>query len=161
MTKLLFVFAVLGLASVTFAGIGNAAGNCEDLLGDNIYRCEVKDESGTLRDQDCFRFNSAPTISQDFDLNVDLGGAFGCSCRFTGSFNTPTADASKEWICINPTSVLTFGGKVAGKEKISKVFGLNQGGDTFIFNCVVDPACTSSGPTAETLTVPSESQYSH
>jgi hypothetical protein len=63
MTKYFFVIAVLGLALITFSGIDHAT-NCEDLLANNIYRCQVIADYGPMSD-DCFRFNSAtPTVSQ-------------------------------------------------------------------------------------------------
>jgi hypothetical protein len=75
----------------------------------------------------------------------------GCSCKTTGNFKSPTFDASKEWLCVSPDSGLMWAGKVAGKGKISKVIAINQGGGSFIFNCVVDPSCTTSVSTVGTL----------
>jgi hypothetical protein len=154
MTKPVLVLAVLGLALITFTGMGHAT-NCEDLLGDNIYRCQGKSEFGVEPFDECFRFSSTtPTVSSKFDLTVDgLEDTLGCSCKAKGNFTTPTWNDSKEWVCVTPSSGFTWGGKVGGKGKISKVYAADAGGITYTFNCVIDPACVNSGPTVETLTV--------
>lgn len=154
MMKSVLVVAVMGLAFMTFTGIGHAT-NCEDLLGDNIYRCEGKNESDIRLFNECFRFNSTtPSVSTKFDLYVDgLGTTLGCSCKAKGSFTNPTWGDSKEWECVAPNGYV-WAGKVAGKGKISKVHAVSAEGSTYIFNCVVDPACVvGPGATVETLTV--------
>jgi hypothetical protein len=122
MTKSFFVVAVLGMALITFADIGHAT-NCEDLLANNVYRCEVRSDAGFLND-DCLRFNSTtPIESSNFDLSIDLlGDTLECSCKTTGSFKSPTFDSSKEWVCTTPDTGYVWGGKVAGKGKITKVY---------------------------------------
>lgn len=159
MTKSFLSFAVLALALFTFAGLGHAA-TCEDLLGNNVYRCEGIGEGSFEPFDECFRFNStAPTVSDKFDLTVDgLGGeTLACSCKATGKVTNPAWDQSKEWVCItSPSSSegsYTWGGKVGGKGKISKVYAVDSSGGTYIFSCVVDPACVYPGPIANTLTV--------
>ena len=154
MTKSFVVFAVLGLACIAFAGPGLVhASGCEELLGDNVYRCEVKSSTGSLND-DCLRFNSTlPSESSKFDLSIDLlGDTLGCSCKTTGNFKNPVFDNSKEWVCTTPDTGFMWGGKVAGKGKITKVYAIDSRGASFIFNCVIDPTCTTSGPTVRTLT---------
>jgi hypothetical protein len=37
-----------------------------------------------------------------------------------------------------------WGGKVASKGKINHVYANGSMGDSFIFNCVIDPACIAS-----------------
>lgn len=152
MTKSFFVVVVIGLILITFTGMGNAQSSCEDLLGDTVYSCEVKSEMGEPF-TDCLRFNStAPTTSGNFDLVVDgLGSkAFGCSCKATGSFKKPKFDTSKEWVCVTTDQVDTDGsgytwwGKVTAAGKIIKVNAAGSDGATFVFNCVVDPACVPS-----------------
>jgi hypothetical protein len=154
MTKSFFVVVVIGLALMTFTGMGNAQSSCEDLLGDTVYSCEVKGE-GEMSEPftECLRFNStAPTTSNNFDLVVDGLGfkAFGCSCKATGSFKKPKFDASKEWVCVTTDQVDTDGsgytwwGKVTAAGKIIKVNAAGSDGATYVFNCVIDPACTKA-----------------
>lgn len=154
MTKSFFVAVVTGLALMTFTGMGNAQSSCEDFLGDTVYSCEVKSEVGDGEPfTDCLRFNStAPTASSNFDLVVDglSSNALGCSCKATGSFKKPKFDASKEWVCITADQVdtsspgYTWWGKVTSAGKITKVNAAGSDGATFVLNCVIDPACTSS-----------------
>ena len=152
MKKSFLFVVVLGLALITFTSAGNAQSSCEYLLGDTVYSCEVKSESGDPL-IDCLRFNStAPTTSGNFDLIVDGLGSrnFGCSCKTTGSFKNPKFDASKEWVCVTTDqtdfngSGYTWWGKVTSSGKIKKVYAAGSGGDTYIFNCVIDPACVPS-----------------
>ena len=158
MTKSFLSLAVLALVFLTFIGSGHAA-TCEDLLGNNVYRCEGIGEHGMGTFDECFRFNStAPTVSDKFDLTVDgLGETLACSCKATGKVTNPVWDQSKDWVCItSPSSSegsYTWGGKVGGKGKISKVYAVDSSGGTYIFSCVIDPACVHSGPIANTLTV--------
>ncbi|OPX96684.1 MAG: hypothetical protein A4E59_01024 [Syntrophorhabdus sp. PtaB.Bin027] len=154
MKKSFAFVAVLGLALITFTSIGNAQKSCEDLLGDTVYSCEVKSEIGDGEPfTECLRFNStAPTTSSNFDLVVDglESPALGCSCKATGSFKKPKFDASKEWVCVTADQVdpsspgYTWWGKVTAAGKIIKVNAAGSDGTTFVFNCVIDPACASS-----------------
>lgn len=129
--------------------------NCEDLLGDNIYRCQGKNDSDGEPFDECFRFNSTtPTVSSMFDMTVDgLGETLGCTCKAKGNFKNPIWGESKEWECVTPDTGFVWAGKVAGKGKISKVHAADSSGRTYVFTCVIDPACVTSGPTVETLTV--------
>jgi hypothetical protein len=151
MKKSFSFVAVLGLALISFTSTGNAQSSCEDLLGDTVYSCEVKSE---VVDPfiECLRFNStAPTISGNFDLVVDGLGSreFGCSCKATGSFKNPKFDTSKEWVCVSTDQVdssgsgYTWWGKVTSSGKIKKVNAASSDGATYVFNCVIDPACTN------------------
>lgn len=154
MTKSFLVLTVLALALLTFVSLGHA--NCEDLLGDKIYRCQGKDEFYGEPFDECFRFNSTtPTVSNKFDLTVDgLYQTLGCSCKAKGNFKNPIWGGSNEWECVTPDSGYLWAGKVAGKGKISKVHAAHASGSTWVFNCVIDPACVrSSVSTIDTLTV--------
>ena len=154
MKKSFLLVVVFGLAFITFISNGNAQSSCEDLLGDTVYSYEVKSEIGDGETfTDCLRFNStAPTTSSNFDLVVDgLGSrAFGCSCTATGSFKKPKFDASKEWVCVTTDQVdfsgsgYTWWGKVTAAHKIIKVNAAASDGATYVFNCVIDPACVPS-----------------
>lgn len=160
MIRPVFLFTVMGLALLTFTGLCHAA-NCEELLGNNVYRCEAIGENSIGPPfNECFRFNStAPTVSNNFDLTVDgLGDTLGCSCKATGKVARPAWDQSKEWVCVTSATSseggFTWGGKVAGKGKISKVYAISSDGSTYMFSCVIDPACVyEPSPIADALTV--------
>lgn len=149
MKKSFFLVVVLGLMLITFTGTGNAQKNCEDLLGDTVYSCEAKNDTGETFPE-CLRFNSTAPTTGNFDLVVDgLGSnALGCSCKATGSFKKPKFDASKEWVCVTADRVgpngYTWWGKVASSGNIIKVSAAGSDGQSYVFNCVIDPACTST-----------------
>jgi hypothetical protein len=148
----LLVLPVLMLCVLFFFAVSAFGSGCDGLLGDNVYRCQVKSDFGDPF-EDCLRFNSsAPTVSDMFDLSVDglnPGAPLGCSCKSTGSFTSPKFNGSKEWVCVTPMTSAdgvgyVWGGKVASKGKINHVYANGSMGDSFIFNCVIDPACIAS-----------------
>src|SRR5882724_7211625 len=99
-TSLFIGGAFLTFALTAATGLRLAqAENCQDVLDNNVYRCQVKSDFDTPF-EDCFRFTSPGVQSDKFDLFVDgLGIVQGCSCKAGGSFNTPDFDASKEFQC--------------------------------------------------------------
>ena len=150
MTKSVFVFALLGLTLITFAGSGPVhATGCEELLGDNNYRCQGQADS-TSPFETCLNFHSTMSIkSSKFDLSVPSLGNLGCSCKAKGSSTTPVWDNSKEWVCTGDAEGgYVFGGSVAGKGKLKKVYAVKNNGNSFVFNCVVDPTCSASAQNA-------------
>ena len=120
------------------------------LVGSEMcIRDRVKNDSGETFPE-CLRFNSTAPTTGNFDLVVDglSSNALGCSCKATGSFKKPKFDASKEWVCVTADRVgpngYTWWGKVASSGKIIKVSAAGSDGQSYVFNCVIDPACTST-----------------
>ena len=146
MRKSLFVGgAFLAFALTIAAGVRLAqAEDCQEVLGNNVYRCHVKSDFGT-EFSDCFRFFSPGFLSGKFDLFVDgLGEDQGCSCKTSGSFNTPDFDGSKEFQCVTSGFSgglgIQFDGKADGT-RLKKGQVVNEFGNSFIFECKLDPNC--------------------
>jgi hypothetical protein len=126
------------------------AENCQDVLDNNVYRCQVKSDFDTPF-EDCFRFTSPGVQSDKFDLFVDgLGIVQGCSCKAGGSFNTPDFGASKEFQCVT-TGIddfgIAFNGRADGTQ-LKKGQAVNEFGDSFLFQCKLDPTCSIGGGAA-------------
>jgi hypothetical protein len=138
--------AALALRALTGAtSAGAAAPDCQELLDSNVYRCSVKCECGSDF-EDCFRFTSPGAQSSDFDLNVDgIDDTLSCDCRAKGAFKSVKFSESTEFQCVSPAlkdAGIAFTGKVANKgEKLKKVQAVNETGNTFFIECVLDPAC--------------------
>ncbi len=146
MRNSLFVGGAFVAFALTFAaGIHLArAENCQDVLGNNVYSCDVKSEFGD-EFSDCFRFTSPGTQSDKFDLFVDrLGHVQGCSCKAAGSFSTPDFNGSKEFACVTTVEdddfQISFSGKADGT-RLKKGQVVNEFGDSFLFECQLDPHC--------------------
>jgi hypothetical protein len=106
MKKSLFVGSVfLAFALTAATGLRpSQAEDCQDVLDNNVYSCQVKADFGN-EFSDCFRFFSPGTQSDKFDLFVEgLGQIQGCSCKASGSFGTPDFNASKEFECVTSGS---------------------------------------------------------
>jgi hypothetical protein len=146
MSKSVFLSSLLGLALIIFAGSNSVhATGCEELLGDNNYRCQAQAD-WTSSFETCLNFHSTMSIkSSKFDLSVPSLGNLGCSCKAKGSSTAPVWDDSKEWVCTGDAEGgFVFGGSVAGKGKLKKVYAVKNNGNSFVFNCVVDPSCSPS-----------------
>ena len=137
------VFALTTASGVRLA----QAENCEEVLDNNVYRCQVKSDFGTAF-EDCFSFISPGDRSDKFDLFVDgLGQVLGCSCRASGSFNSPAFDASKEFQCVTngvDGFGIAFNGR-ADRTQLKKGQVVNEFGDSFLFECKRDPTCAIVG----------------
>jgi hypothetical protein len=126
------------------------AKNCQDLLDNNVYRCQVKSDFGTAF-EDCFRFTSPGLQSQDFDLFIDLlGEILGCECKAEGSLENPQFNESREFHCVNALFSaflnIAFEGEVAEHgETLKNGQAVNEFGDSFVFRCVQDPECSVYG----------------
>jgi|SRR5262245_8907110 len=146
MKKSLFVGSVfLAFALTTASGLPLAhAENCQDVLDNNVYSCQVKADFGN-EFSDCFRFFSPGTQSDKFDLFVEgLGQVQGCSCKASGSFGTPDFNASKEFECVTSGSGgygIQFSGKADGT-RLKKGQVSDEFGNSYIFECKLDPNCS-------------------
>ena len=125
------------VAGAFFAAGGALAGpNCEEILNNNGYVCQLKASFGDEEDPEAFfQFNS----NGDFTLFVDgLGFPLTCSCKTKGSFKNPKFDASKDFHCVGGGEgfALSLAGKVSGSgKKIKKGEIANSDGDTLVFEC--------------------------
>ena len=134
--------------------------NCQDLLDNNVYRCQVKSDFDTAF-EDCFRFTSPGVQSQDFDLFTDgLGEVLGCECKAKGSFKNPRFNKSNDFHCVNAREQaegeaflnIAFEGQVSAEwdrgkkrgKRINNGQAVNEFGDSFVFQCKLDPACSVS-----------------
>jgi len=146
MRKSLFVGgAFLAFALTTASGLRSArAEDCQEVLGNNTYHCRVKSNFGS-EFEDCFRFTSPGDQSDNFDLFVDgLGQVQGCSCKASGSFNSPDFNASKEFECVTNGEDgfgIQFEGKADGSQ-LKKGQVSDQFGNSYVFVCKLDPKCS-------------------
>ena len=145
---------VLTLAVAGSAPLVQAKKNCEDLLDNNAYRCEITTQEGDVF-HDCFVFNSADPVVGDFDLVVEglQEEPLGCSCetkkakkfKQTKSFACVTARTDDNVSLDDNVSVqdsIVFEGKVSGKgKKIKKGQIVQDNGFSYIYTCELDPTC--------------------
>jgi hypothetical protein len=133
----------LALALAVMAGAQTAQANCEELLDNNHYRCQVQSDQGDAF-EDCFIFSSPGNVSSQFDLfPVVLDKTLGCGCKAKGNDKFHEADA---FLCVGPDEEegqqVVFEGAVTGKgEKIKKGQTIVSNGDSFTFECELDPSC--------------------
>jgi len=140
----IFITGTLGVPNQSIAV------NCQDLLNNNVYRCHVKSDFGS-EFEDCFRFTSLGIVSEDFDLNIDglPWETLACECEAKGSFKKPVFNAGREFHCVNSQFVdpelllnIAFEGDVVKKGKeIKEGEAVNEFGNSFVYECVIDPAC--------------------
>lgn len=126
----------LGVASAT---------DCQDALGSQSYRCDFKQDNGTLGSS-CFYFSSpSPANPTKLELLAPSFTAdFYCTCKATGSLTSPAFNAAKEFICLDRNYGDALEGKVsANGRKISKgQYLFNDGtGRAYVLQCRVDPGC--------------------
>jgi hypothetical protein len=136
-------------AALFAAGLGlqpaeaDAAGICQDRLANNVYSCAIRSEAGA-RFQDCFRFSAPGAISDDFDLfSDDFNDVVACDCRTRGTFEQPEFGTSLMFQCVSNASEsfnVAFQGR-AGRNRITKGQAINSFGDSFVFQCSIDPDC--------------------
>lgn len=129
---------------LTPISIHAASPSCQDLLANNIYRCHYKEEPDNpfVAGEDCFRFQTPGTQSEDFDLESNQLGILGCDCGPKGPSQNPSFD-SKEFLCVTPASSgynFTLHGTVSGP-KIKKGHLMDQLGESYAFECELDSAC--------------------
>lgn len=135
--------AVAALLLIAPADSTRAASNCEEILGDNLYRCQVKQEAGA-QFENCSQFVSSGGKSSKFDLVIDGAFTFGCTCRAKGSIKKPKFNASKEFLCVASNVGEAIVGKVSGNgAKIKGGFLADETGPSVIIECVLDPTCAS------------------
>ena len=129
-----------------------AAPTCVDLLAGKVFRCQVTTSFGRTF-EDCYRFAAPGTRSPELDLVTDLvDDRFGCACQPRGTLKRPVFGLTKAFTCSGGGTsglfTLTLAAKVAGKNQKTKIRGgrgTNDAGDSFLFQCVVDPACQVAG----------------
>jgi hypothetical protein len=141
MKKSLFTFDAV-VALLLTVGVGSSrAKNCQDLLDNNLYRCQFNSESSGPG-EGCVQAVSPGSVSSKFDL-VFGGVTFnGCSCKAKGSVDKPQFNASKEFVCINPFSNEAVTGTVSSNgKKIKAGFDALSTGDSAVLECELDPTC--------------------
>jgi hypothetical protein len=142
MTKSLFTFGMLVALLLSLNVGASQAQTCQDILDNNRYRCQFSEESAAPF-EGCFQFNSStPTLSDKFDVN--FGVTHGCTCKAKGRVAEPDFNASKEFLCVSHGALgsQALEGKVSGKGKnIKNGFLSNNGGNSFVFKCELDPTC--------------------
>jgi len=146
--KQFLALAALTFALVTIAAVPMAqAQNCQDLLANNRYRCQVKTELGAQFEA-CFQFVSPGSLSTKFDLSVSGGSYFlttlECECKAKGSFNHPKFNQSTEFLCGNEQYGDAAEGKAGGQgKKISNgQYFYNATSDrSDVFQCTLDATC--------------------
>ena len=146
---------VLTLAVAGSAPLVQAKKNCEDLLDNNAYRCEITTQEGDVF-HDCFVFNTADPVVGDFDLVVEglQEEPLGCSCetkkankfKQTKTFLCVTARPEEDNVSLEDNvsvqDSIAFEGKVSGKgKKIKKGQIVGNNGFSYIYTCELDPTC--------------------
>jgi hypothetical protein len=154
-----------GLAALgTHSSAVDAAGICQDRLADNVYSCNVRSDADA-RFQDCLRFSAPGSISEDFDLFSDnFNDVLACDCKTRGTLDQPEFGTSLMFQCVSNVSQafnVAFQGR-AGQSRITRGQAINSFGDSFVFECTIDPACELSVPraTAGAPAPPATSSYS-
>ena len=132
------------VALLLVLGVGSSqAENCQDILDNNLYRCQFNVE-GEILSEVCLQFVSPGVESAKFDL-VAGGVNFGCTCKAKGEVDDPDFNASKEFFCVNPidtTRAEALEGRVSGSGK--KIKGGSYGnsfGNSGVIECELDPTC--------------------
>jgi hypothetical protein len=140
----LTAISALWLVALANPSNSQAAADCQVLLGNNLYRCQVKSELGATNEL-CLRAISPGSASTKFDLqfNSFLGTSLGCICKATKTFKAPSFNTSTEFVCGNPQFGDAATGKVGGKGK--KIVGgnyfFNGTPNANVFECERDPTC--------------------
>lgn len=144
--KMLFILTVL--ATPLFIGAESRrvqAADCQSLLANNRYRCQVKSELG-FQGELCFQFSSPGSVSSKFDLQPTsfFATTLGCMCTATKTFNSPSFNTSKEFLCGNPQFGDAATGKVTGNGgKILKgQYFFSGSPNAHVFQCTLDPSCS-------------------
>jgi hypothetical protein len=105
-----FVAALLANTSSAEAG-----GNCQAKLVGNSYDCNEKFSTGELAG-DCVQFTMLSGFPNNFSLTSGNFGKFLCACDATGSFNSPSFDASPSaFECVSGDAI-EFNGALKSKK---------------------------------------------
>jgi len=142
MTKSVLTLGML-VALLLSLNVGSSqAQTCQDIVDNNRYRCQFSEEASAPFGG-CFQFNSStPTLSDKFDLQ--FGVPHGCTCKAKGKVAKPDFNAANEFLCVSHGALgsQAIEGKVSGNgKKIKNGFFSNNGGNSFVFECEVDPTC--------------------
>ena len=140
--------AFLTVAIVAMLQGASLAQSCENMLGNNLYLCDIKTDFAT-EFTDCFQFTSPGVVSLDFDLYIyGLGETLACDCKASGKFKAPVFSSTPFFHCVNEnigdinSLNVSFEGKAAdGGDVIKKGQAVNEYGDSFVFICILDPTC--------------------
>lgn len=118
--------------------------NCENLLANHSYLCQVKSEFSEFTD--CFSFPAPGVLSPHFDMYASvLGDLLACDCKTTGTLAKTNFSASKEFHCVTAGDApfgISFSGKAVGT-KIKKGTAITEEGFTFVYECE-QAACVAS-----------------
>jgi len=132
---LMFSAVVTILLTNSSSAIG---GNCQGKLVGNAYDCVFEISNGTT-ETTCVDFETGG-LSSSFDLFRGTDN-YGCACQTTGSFKSPSFDASANAFECATISGLEITGKVAG-DKLSGQ-GSASAGESSVFSCTkrTTPGC--------------------
>ena len=123
------------LMTVLLADLSSAVaggGNCQDKLVGKAYDCTEKESNGMTASV-CWEFATGG-FSSNFDLYLDVTTDYGCACQGTGSFKSPSFNASSnKFECVGKSIYFEWQGKVSSN-KISGQ-GLAATGETLFFSC--------------------------
>jgi hypothetical protein len=75
-------------------GSSHAKENCQDLLENNLYRCNMTIETG-VQYEFCLQAVSPGVESEKFDVVIFGSESLGCTCKAKGKVDKPTFDTSK------------------------------------------------------------------
>lgn len=141
-----FAFGSMAVGLLLGLSVGSSqAANCQEILGNNLYRCQANSEtSGPF--EVCVQFFSPGTVSTKFDLMFGSAARYGCTCLAKGKVDAPDFGVSKEFLCADPIgtgSSQALRGKVSGNgNKIKGGFQVFSSGPAVMFACELDPACS-------------------
>lgn len=140
------VFGSAAVAVLVAVGVGSSqAANCQEILGNNRYRCQTNSENSGPG-QVCIQFFAPGTVSTKFDLMYGSVARYGCTCLAKGKVGAPEFHVSKAFLCADPITTATsqaIQGKVSGNgNKIKGGFQVFSTGSAIVFECELDPACS-------------------
>lgn len=146
--KQFLAIAALTFTLVALAAVPRAqAQNCQDLLANNRYRCQIKTELGAQFEA-CFQFQSPGSLSGKFDMSVDGGPdlftTLECECKAKSDFNDPKFNQSTEFLCGNEQYGDAAEGKAGGhgKKITNGQFLYNVTPNlAYVFQCALDATC--------------------
>src|SRR5262245_17640562 len=147
--KQFLAVAALSCAFVAIAAVPTAqAQNCQDLLANNRYRCQIKTELGS-QFEGCVQFQSPGSLSSKFDMITSGSSVFAttleCECKAKSDFNDPKFNQATEFLCGN----LEFGDAAEGKagghgRRITNgqyFFNDPTTDVSYVFQCTLDATC--------------------
>jgi hypothetical protein len=123
--------ALVTVLLANFSPAEAGGGNCQSKLVGKSFDCNAKDSQGGTGSA-CIKFESGG-ISKNFDLLIS-GDDFGCACDTTGSFNSPSFNASSSsFECLGIAAGFLTNGKVKGKKVTAQQ--IDESGNTDILSC--------------------------